>query len=223
MLAHFARSGSESHPPPSKNPRSANGVELNGEDLSCYSNKMESVSLRKCLYDQWHTNKAYVSGTQWQTCLRVFMYKMAAKINWHRYGTKLRQCHPMYTISGGSYWAGWAAARPLFRPCGPQVSLARPLSSPDKHNILHYCSLHSHSDVLTSIGVDGPYSWLARQHRCTIFFACSARDLLPRAFKVVTGPWCCLTKLTVCLARPLFISFCCLWLILNLMQFKLFQ
>jgi len=22
---------------------------------------------------------------------------MAAKINWHRYGTKLRHCHPMYT------------------------------------------------------------------------------------------------------------------------------
>ena len=26
-------------------------VELNGEDLSCYSNKTESVSLRKCPYD----------------------------------------------------------------------------------------------------------------------------------------------------------------------------
>jgi len=28
----------------------------------------------------------------------VFAYKMAAKINWHRYGTKLRHCHPMYTL-----------------------------------------------------------------------------------------------------------------------------
>jgi len=28
--------------------------------------------------------------------LDFFAYKMAAKINWHRYGTKLRNCHPMY-------------------------------------------------------------------------------------------------------------------------------
>jgi len=27
----------------------------------------------------------------------VFTYKMAAKINWHRHGTKLRHRHPMYT------------------------------------------------------------------------------------------------------------------------------
>ena len=26
-----------------------------------------------------------------------FTYKMAATINWHRRGTKLRHCHPMYT------------------------------------------------------------------------------------------------------------------------------
>ena len=28
---------------------------------------------------------------------RSFTYKMAAKTNWHRYGTKLRHCHPMYS------------------------------------------------------------------------------------------------------------------------------
>jgi len=27
-----------------------------------------------------------------------FTYKMAAKINWHRYGTKLRHCHLMYML-----------------------------------------------------------------------------------------------------------------------------
>ena len=37
-------------------------VELNGEDLSCYSNKIESVSLRKCPHDHWLTNKAYLSA-----------------------------------------------------------------------------------------------------------------------------------------------------------------
>jgi len=30
-----------------------------------------------------------------------FTYKMVAKINWHRYGTKLRHRHPMYTPVGG--------------------------------------------------------------------------------------------------------------------------
>ena len=35
--------------------------------------------------------------SQWQIFLRVFTYKTAAKINWHRYGTKFRHCYPMYT------------------------------------------------------------------------------------------------------------------------------
>jgi len=30
-----------------------NAFLLNGQDISCYSNKIESVSLRKCPYDQW--------------------------------------------------------------------------------------------------------------------------------------------------------------------------
>jgi len=32
-------------------------------------------------------------------------------------------------IGGGSYWAGRAAARPLFYPYGPPMRLARPLLS----------------------------------------------------------------------------------------------
>ena len=28
---------------------------------------------------------------------QIFTYKMAAKINWHRYRTKLRHCHSMHT------------------------------------------------------------------------------------------------------------------------------
>jgi len=31
--------------------------------------------------------------------VRVFTYKMAAKINWHRCRTKLRHCHPVYNAS----------------------------------------------------------------------------------------------------------------------------
>jgi len=71
-------------------------VELNGKDLSCYSNKIVSFSLRKYPCDHWLTDKAYLSARKWHTFLRVFIYKMAAKINWHRYGTKLRHCHPMW-------------------------------------------------------------------------------------------------------------------------------
>ena len=33
--------------------------------------------------------------SQWQTFLRVCTYKTAAKINWHRYGTKVHHSYPM--------------------------------------------------------------------------------------------------------------------------------
>ena len=58
-------------------------------------NKIESGSLiRKCPYDHWLTNKTYLSVTTVKkTFVRVFTFKMAAKIYWHRYGTKLRHCH----------------------------------------------------------------------------------------------------------------------------------
>jgi len=34
-------------------------------------------------------------------------------------------------IGGGIYWAVRAAAHPLFGPCGPRLSLARPLLGPE--------------------------------------------------------------------------------------------
>ena len=36
--------------------------------------------------------------TYQQSVFKCSTYKMAAKINWHRYGRKLRHCHPMYII-----------------------------------------------------------------------------------------------------------------------------
>jgi len=33
------------------------------EDFMYYSNKIESASLRKCPYDHWLANKAYLSAT----------------------------------------------------------------------------------------------------------------------------------------------------------------
>jgi len=89
---------------------------LSGEDLSSCSSKTESDSLRKCPYDHWLTGKAHLSATavtnisqsfclhRWRQKssgshkhLSVFAYKMAAEISWHRYGTKSRHCHPVYS------------------------------------------------------------------------------------------------------------------------------
>jgi len=73
-------------------------VELNGEDLSCYSNNTELVSLRKkqfwSVITDLPTKRIWALSSQWQTFLGVFTYKMVAKINWHRYGTKVRHCYP---------------------------------------------------------------------------------------------------------------------------------
>jgi len=60
-------------------------VELNGKDLLCYSNKIESASLRKCPYDPWLTNKAYLSAVTVTNFSQSYTYKMVAKVNWHRY------------------------------------------------------------------------------------------------------------------------------------------
>jgi len=57
------------------------------------------MSIRLLTYQQ----SVFWALSQWQTFLTVFTYKMAAKINWHRYGTKLHNCHPMYR--GSVNWA----------------------------------------------------------------------------------------------------------------------
>ena len=54
----------------------------------------ESASLRKCQYDHWLANKAYLSAITVTSIYQRFTYKMAAKINWRRCGTKLRHYHP---------------------------------------------------------------------------------------------------------------------------------
>jgi len=63
-------------------------VKLNGEDLSFYSNKTDSDILRKCPYDHRLINKAYLSAVAVTNISQSFTYKMAANINWHKYGTK---------------------------------------------------------------------------------------------------------------------------------------
>jgi len=45
------------------------------------------------------TYKAHLSAITVTSIYQSFTHKMAAKkINWHRYGTKLRHCHPTYKI-----------------------------------------------------------------------------------------------------------------------------
>jgi len=47
----------------------------------------------------------------------------------------LSQQPTVWTIGGGSYWGGRAAARPLFGLSGPQLCLARPLLATWKHKM----------------------------------------------------------------------------------------
>ena len=50
----------------------------------------------------------------------------------------LGQILPNKIIGGGTYWAGRAAVRPLFGPCGPPIGVARPLLSTLFVNAIDY-------------------------------------------------------------------------------------
>jgi len=66
---------------------------LSGEDLSHYSNKIESVGLRKCPYYRYLTKKVM---SEWETLRRAWPTTWR-KNSWHRYDMKkLRHCRPMY-------------------------------------------------------------------------------------------------------------------------------
>jgi len=41
--------------------------------------------------------KRNLSDSRVTNIYKSFTHKMAAKTSWHRYGTKLRHCHSMYT------------------------------------------------------------------------------------------------------------------------------
>ena len=58
---------------------------------------MESVSLRKCPYDQRLTSKAYLSAVTVTNISRRFYLHDGGKNQLaYRYGTKLRHCRTMY-------------------------------------------------------------------------------------------------------------------------------
>jgi len=111
-------------------------VELNGEDLSCYSNKTEWASLRKCSYNHWLTDKAYLSVFITVTNIyQSFTYKMAAKINWHRYGAKLSRCLPMYFC---------ACHQAYLWNCTPKIF--------DKFSFLHVLPICNRGSVRSTCG-----------------------------------------------------------------------
>ena len=74
-------------------------IELNGEDLSCCWNKIESVSLRKCVHGHWLTNKAYLSAIAVTNITQSFTHKMAAKINWQQNYVIVTLCINIYTTN----------------------------------------------------------------------------------------------------------------------------
>ena len=63
-------------------------MNLTGEDVSRYSNKIYSVGLRKCPYYHCFTNKHFAEHGE--------------KNSWRRYCMKkLRHCHPVYSGTPG--------------------------------------------------------------------------------------------------------------------------
>jgi len=54
-------------------------TDLNGEDISCYSNKTESLSLRKSPYDHCLINKAYLSAITVTNISQSFYLQDGAK------------------------------------------------------------------------------------------------------------------------------------------------
>jgi len=75
-------------------------VKVKGEGLSCYSNKVESLSFRKCPYDRWLTNKAYLSDI----AVTKINFVRILPTRWRQKSTgvdmerllHVRHCHPVY-------------------------------------------------------------------------------------------------------------------------------
>jgi len=91
-----------------------------------YANKVALPAFaRRCCSNRWISNPP---GPQQQTRRTLLQLLNAAegRMDEQTGGrTPYRFIDP--AIEGGAYWAGQAAARPLFGSCGPPLSLARPL------------------------------------------------------------------------------------------------
>ena len=74
-------------------------VKLNGEDLSCYLNKTESVILRKCPYDHWIANNPYLSAITMTNISQSFYLQDGGKKS---SGIDMEQNYVIVTLCIGS-------------------------------------------------------------------------------------------------------------------------
>jgi len=73
------------------------------------------------------TNKAYLIDINVANISQSFTHKMAPKTSWHRYGTKLRHCHPMYktsSCSGQMSTGSNIQCNNTYAPCSKTSSIA---------------------------------------------------------------------------------------------------
>jgi len=103
--------------------------------MELFTHKIESV------YENVHTItglpiKAYLSAITVTGIFRSFTYKMAPKTGWHRYGTKLRHCHPVYISARSGYCTELCSA--LQHHLSGTLSLS-PFRTVTR---LHYLNLH---------------------------------------------------------------------------------
>jgi len=68
-----------------------------------------------CSYDHWFSNKAYLSAITVTNISRTFAHKMAAKINVHRYQTKINTSLTPYVLMHFSLQSSCAFAQKCFR------------------------------------------------------------------------------------------------------------
>ena len=69
-------------------------------DIKCWVSGRRFIALFKWSWIKWSMIMSLWSLTDQQSAFNIyesFTHKMAAKTSWHRYGTKLRHCHSMYS------------------------------------------------------------------------------------------------------------------------------
>jgi len=96
-------------------------VELNGEDLSRYSNRIESVSLRKCPYDHRLTNGAFSSAI---TVTNISQTVLPTGRRRKSTGIDMEQNYVTATLCGGATRRRRPARRIKHGPLAPTSRLS---------------------------------------------------------------------------------------------------
>ena len=77
-----------------------------GEDLPYCSKKLSNYFKKKSVWSLTYRQSVF-KCSRVTNIYKSFTYKMAAKTSWHRYGKKLRHCHPMYLWAGSTKTRNW--------------------------------------------------------------------------------------------------------------------